>query len=559
MGALVGFSLFTSLAMPSGALATSTAVVGWGENTRYDVGAGYRDAAGNAKIQPALGITNVKTVLSAGSASYAVLPDETIRAWGAGTRGNLGDGIFRQVEGAPIAIARSPVTVLEQNSLGERKPLTHVKQLAASYGAYIHALALVENPAHEMEVFTWGASEYGERGNGEYGVVNPKEGESHAIDPREVAMATVPLKHVVYVAAGGAASFAITEEAGVTKVWAWGIDIHGRLGVVAGTPTIECEGAGGAQTCVTEPAEVAIPTLPAGVKVTSLAAGRNAFFALLSNGQVLAWGENAHGQVGNGLTGETVTVPEYVCAERATAPCKTHLERVLQVSGGLNSAVALKQGGTVVGWGSNFDGELGGPAAEAIKVPIAIKGLKKVAQVSEGSSTTLALTETGTVYALGLNEHGQLGWGSVVGPEKCGQDDCSRSPIAVSGLAKAGGISAGVAEPGEGHALAWLKSGSAPKPEFTIAAGHGSITVSWTFQSEEFKTAYRFQPETEEESEISEKWVRWELEPKICPCSTTITGLTPGQQYEVRVLSLIEVEEKRKKEDSHSSFATPEA
>ncbi len=553
---LVGCSLLTTLALPAGALAISTAIVGWGENTRYDLGAGYRDAAGNARIQPVLGLTNVNTVLVAGSASYAVLPDESIRAWGAGTRGNLGDGINRSQEGAPIAQARWPVTVLEQNSLGERKPLGHVKQLAAAYGAYIHALALVENPAHEMEVFTWGASEYGERGNGEYGFV--KEEESHAIDPREVAMATVALKHVVYVAAGGAASFAITEEAGVTKVWGWGVDIHGRLGVVPGTPTIECRGAGGVQTCVTEPAEIAIPTLPPGVKVTALATGRNAYFALLSNGQVLAWGENTHGQLGNGLTGEIVAVPGYVCAEHATAPCSAHLEHILQVSGGVNSAVALKQGRTVVGWGSNTDGELGGRAAEA-KVPVAIKGLKKIAQVSEGPSTTVALTETGTVYTLGLNEHGQLGWGSLAGPEKCGLDDCSRSPVAVSGLSKVGGISAGVAEVGEGHALAWLKSGSAPEPEFTITAGHSSITVSWTFQSEEFKTEYRVAPEAETETETTERWVQWEHEPKICPCSTTITGLTPGQQYEVKVLSQIVVEEKRKKEDSHSSFATPEA
>lgn len=555
---LVACSLFTALALPAGALAISTAIVGWGENGRYDLGAGYRNSAGIARTQPVLGLTDVETMLAAGSASYAVLPDETIRAWGAGTRGNLGDGINRTQQGAPIAQARRPVTTLEQNSLGERKPLGHVKQLAASFGAYIHALALVENPAHEMEVFTWGASEYGERGNGEYGFVHPKEEESHAIDPREVAMATVALKHVVYVAAGGAASFAITEEAGVTKVWGWGIDLHGRLGVVAGTPTIACDGAGGVLPCVTKPAEIAIPTLPAGVKVTALAMGRNAYFAVLSNGQVLAWGENTHGQLGNGLAGEVVTVPGYVCAKRATASCKAHLGHILQVSAGANSAVALKQGGTVVGWGLNTDGELGGTVAEA-KGPVTIKGLKKIVQVSEGSSTTVALTEAGTVYTLGLNKHGQLGSGSLTGPETCGLDNCSRRPVAVAGLSEVGGIATGVSEPGQSHALAWLKSGSAPKPDFTIAAGHSSITVSWTFQSGEFKTEHRVAPEIQTKTETAERWLRWEIEPRICPCSTTITGLTPGQQYEIRVTSLIQVDEKRTKVDAYSSFTTPEA
>ena len=566
---LVGSSLLTAVALPAGAFATSTAIVGWGYNGRYDLGAGYRDGAGNASIQPVLGLTDVKTVLVAGSSSYAVMPDETIRAWGGGVKGNLGDGINRSREGDPISTARWPVTVLEQNALGERKPLGHVKQLAASYGAFTHALALVENPEHEMEVFTWGASEYGERGNGEYGFIAPKEEESHAIDPREVAMATVPLKHVVYVAAGGAASFAITEEGGVTKVWGWGIDMGGRLGVVAGTPTIQCDGAGGLQTCVTEPAEIAIPALPPGVKVTALATGRNATFALLSNRQVLAWGENTYGQLGNGMAPAAGPVPSYVCAVRATAPCSAHLEHVVEVDGGWNSAVALRKGGTVVGWGSNEDGQLGRKAVEA-KVPMKIKGLKKIKQVSEGAATTFALTRAGTVEALGVNEHGQLGNGTLTGPEKCTNVfitaegptevvvECSRSPVAVAGLSGVGGISAGVSEFKEGHALAWLTSGSAPPPEFTVTPGQDSITINWTFASEEFKIAYRVAPELETETEETEKWVRWEVGPKTCPCSTTITGLEAGQQYEVKVSSLAKVEGKQKTEDSHNAFATPE-
>src|SRR5690242_1170938 len=118
LAALQVAGLLTALALPATAQA-STALVGWGDNTRYDIGSGYRDAAGNAKIQPVLGLTNVKTVLAAGSSSYAVMPDETIRAWGGGVRGNLGDGINRSKESAPISQARSPVTVLEQNALGE--------------------------------------------------------------------------------------------------------------------------------------------------------------------------------------------------------------------------------------------------------------------------------------------------------------------------------------------------------------------------------------------------------------------------------------------------------
>jgi alpha-tubulin suppressor-like RCC1 family protein len=555
-------AVLAALATPASALASSTAVMAWGDNDRFDLGAGYHDSAGNPTPLQSLGVSEVTSVLSAGSTSYVVLPDETVRAWGGGTKGQLGDGVERNAETKPVAIARSPVTVLGQNSLGERKTLTHVKQLAASYGAFTHALALVENSEHEDEVFTWGAAEYGERGNGEYG--NPRE--ETAKLPREVAISTVPsLKHVVYVAAGGAASFAITEEGGVRTVWGWGLDRGGKLGVVEGTPTHSCKGEAGALTCVTEPAKIAIPALPEGVKVTAIYPGRDADFARLSNGQILAWGANEHGQLGNGLAPAASTVPVYVCAVGATAPCGagSRLEGVKEVAGGEMSTVALTEAGTVVGWGSNGDGELGGTFGEeckasikaCVKVPKVVEGLEHITQVSEGSSVTSALTEAGTVLSLGNNEHGQLGTGSLTGPETCAAEHpCSRAAVEVAGLSEVGAISAGVSEVGEGHTLAWLKSGLGPAPLFTIAPGHKQLTITWNFADEEFVVSYRTAPETGEPG----KWIRWEHGPRTCPCSTTITGLTEGQQYEVKVDSESHPGGKLAIDDTHTAYTTPE-
>ncbi len=539
-------------------------MVGWGYNNRFDLGTGYRDTAGNGSPASVLGISNVLSILAAGSTSYALLPNETLRAWGGNAKGQLGQGASSLgAESLAGGNARAPGTVLAQNAVGERHALTHVKQIAASYGASVHALALVENAGGETEVFTWGASEYGERGNGEYGFV----GEGHANAPREVAVATVPLKHVVYIAAGGAASFAITEEGGISKVWAWGIDPGGRLGVSSSVKTQQCRGEGGEQPCLTQPVEVELPALPEGVEVTAIYGGRNATYARLSNGQLLAWGANDHGQLGDGLAPTASSVPVYVCAVGASGPCEAgpHLEGVKEVAGGAMSAVALTRDGTVVGWGSNGDGELGRAFAEecsmqmkaCVKAPKVVEGLEHIAQISEGPSTTLALTEAGTVYSLGLNEHGQLGSGSVEGPETCGGGAaCSRSPIAVEGLSGVGRISAGVAEPGEGHALAWLRSGSGPAPLLTVTPGSKQLTLTWTFSDEEFKVSYSPAPELAE----PRKWATWEHGLRTCsvgsPCTTTITGLKP-EQWEVKVDSMRKVEGRLKVDNNYVVYATP--
>jgi hypothetical protein len=452
--------------------------------------------------------------------------------------------------------------VLEQSSSGERRPLTGVTQLAASYGASVHALALTKNAAHETQVLTWGASEYGERANGEYGFV----GEGHSISPREVAIAASGLTYVVAIAAGGASSYAIKEEGGVRTVWAWGIDQYGQLGIRL-AETQKCRGEGGELACVVYPTKVALPALPAGVQVASIAAGRNAAYAVLSNGEVLAWGGNEHGQLGNGGIGSSST-PVYVCAVGATAPCGpgSRLRGITSVAGGNLAALALTQGHEVVGWGANAYGQLGGtsagsplcaktfPACQLI--PKSVAGLQHISAVSQGAGFSLALTEEGTVYSFGLDANGQLGHGTI-GPETCGANPCQRAPTAIAGLAPAAGISAGSGEAGEGHGFAWLHSASAPPPAFTVTAGKGTLTITWALSAEEFRINYRLAPET---SRI-EGWT----EPirlfgtscsAIGPCVRTISGLTSQQQYEVKVSRYHMVEGVRKLEDSHLEIAT---
>jgi alpha-tubulin suppressor-like RCC1 family protein len=458
------------------------------------------------------------------------------------------------------------VTVLEQNSSGERRPPTEVKQFAASYGAFVHALALIENPSHETQVLTWGASEYGERANGEYGFV----GEGHSISPREVAVPIARLTHVVAIAAGGAASYALKEEGGARSIWAWGVDQYGQLGI-GRAETQKCRGEGGELACVVYPTRVALPALPAGVQVASIAAGRNAAYAVLSNGEVLSWGADDHGQLGNGAT-ESSSTPGYVCAVGAAAPCGpgARLRGIVSVAGGSLAALALTQGHEVVGWGANAYGQLGGTSAGSPLcaktfpacqlTPKAVAGLQHVSAISEGAGFSLALTEEGTVYSFGLDANGALGHGTI-GPETCGVSPCERVPTAIAGLTRAAGISAGSGEAGEGHGLAWLQSGSAPPPVLTVTAGRGTLTVTWALSSEEVRLNDRLAPETSR----TEGWTEpIKLSGTTTTCSAssicvrTISGLSSQQQYEVKLSRYHMVEGVRKLEDSHLEIATPE-
>ncbi len=336
-----------------------TAVAAWGDNyPSGQLGAGYKDDYEISPV-PVLDLTDIRSVVAAGNDSYALLGDGTVRAWGDNPRGSLGDGLFES--------SLLPVSVVEKTDTGELRDMTGVTEIAVAYGSYAHGLALVNDSEHKGELMTWGASEYGERGNGEYEYNKIYHNtESGPVEPKDVAVFVPELKHIVAIAAGGDSDFALQKEDGKTTLWAWGGDHDGKLGIGKEAPIV-CQGEGGKQPCSPTPEEV---KLPAGVEVTSVASGRVAAYAVLSNGRVLAWGENARGELGNGTSGTTEAsdFPAYVCAVGAKErPCSSHeeyLEGMAQVAAGDTFALALRNNGDVVGWGDSSVGELSGESSE---------------------------------------------------------------------------------------------------------------------------------------------------------------------------------------------------
>ncbi|MEA2314890.1 MAG: hypothetical protein QOI03_1582, partial [Solirubrobacteraceae bacterium] len=166
--------------------------------------------------------------------------------------------------------------------------------------------------------------------------------------------------------------------------------------------------------------------------------------ALLSNGTVAAWGENASGQLGDGThTGPNACVYRFGFPHEEleeVRPCSptpvgvSGLSGVGAIAAGGAHSLALMSSGTVMAWGNNGNGQLGGGGTTNSDVPVAVSGLSGVTAISAGDGYSLALLGNGTVMAWGENQYGQLGDGTTTD---------RHVPVPVGGLSGVSAIAAG--------------------------------------------------------------------------------------------------------------------
>ncbi len=143
--------------------------------------------------------------------------------------------------------------------------------------------------------------------------------------------------------------------------------------------------------------ERATPT-PEMIHPVALAAGRNFTCALMSNGGVKCWGNNEHGQLGNGLR---VNNNHPVSAAGLTD--------VKAITAGWGHVCALTAGGGVKCWGYDANGELGNGRNEDSGTPVEVVGLSSgVAAIDAGDDHTCAVMGSGGLKCWGINTYGQL-------------------------------------------------------------------------------------------------------------------------------------------------------
>ncbi len=342
-------------------------------------------------------------------------------AWGRNEYGQLGNESTEKC--GDSACSATPVEVCAVGSVGSCPTGPHLEEVTAISASSGDSLARLKNGT----VVAWGLNSSGELGDGT--TTGPDLcGGSYPCSETPVAVCAAgqssctptsdELTGVTSVSAGSRHSLArLSNE----TVMAWGANFAGQLGTGATTesdvPVAVC--AVGQSSCTTTSGELA------GVKTVS--AGGDLSLALMNTGNIMAWGENRYGQLGNESTdkcegADCSTTPVAVCAVAATAPCHAGnelLEGVKAVSAGGNLGLALLNSGTVAAWGSNRHGALGnGSSTEDYSdndVPAAVcemgatlafgetcsEGKKDLLEGVEAISTngvdSLALLETPTV------------------------------------------------------------------------------------------------------------------------------------------------------------------
>ena len=159
--------------------------------------------------------------------------------------------------------------------------------------------------------------------------------------------------------------------------------------------------------------------------VKSIAAGFDHTICLLEGGQVLAWGLNKYCQLGLGDKKNRNTPTQI------QSPLLTGVKSI--AAGGVHT-ICLLEGGQVLAWGRNDEGQLGLGDANDRKTPTQIPGLTGVKSIATGGRHTICLLEDGQVLAWGYNGGGQLGLGDTNG---------RNTPTQIPGLTGVKSIAAG--------------------------------------------------------------------------------------------------------------------
>jgi alpha-tubulin suppressor-like RCC1 family protein len=318
----------------------------------------------NCNISP-LQITNLTFTLSNITAAQAGFYSVTVSNQ-FGTVSSTGD--------VSVLLPSSQVVSWGDDSSGQTDVPTNLFDAVAVAGGDYHSVAI----RHDGSLMAWGSDDAGQT---------------------DIPSNAVP---IVAIAAGAEHNLAITEAG---EVLAWGRDDAGQVDVPSNVSSVLGVAAGDSHSLVllvsgtvvawgdNTYGQTSIPDSlmpyytnywwggaylvfnPNWEPVKAITAGRNHNLALLTNGTVVAWGDNSFGQ--------------------SSPPA--NLSNVVAVAAGYLHSVALCTDGSVVAWGDDTFGQTNVPS-----------GLSNVVAIAAGDFHTLALCSNGRIVGWGDDTLGQL-------------------------------------------------------------------------------------------------------------------------------------------------------
>ncbi len=298
----------------------------------------------------------VVQVATSNAASYALLSNGAVYAWGLGANGELGNGGATDEFTTPVQVAFPPGTKIAK--LADTSP-------------YDTALAV------DTAGNAWG---WGLNGDGQLCQGNALKYSTPVQIPLHVSALAGAGDHALYVVHG--------------NVLACGNNANGDLGNGTTTPS-------------TVPSKVS--GLQKGTVVSVFASWRNSG-ALLKSGSYRSWGYNGLGNVGNGQLGTDALIPQTIVLP---APVK-HV--ALGGSGGNNGqTLVMLSNGALMSWGNDAFGQLGDDNTNNEAVPISFSAPVGVTYLAleTGGSTSYAIDTNGNVWAWGNNNVGEIGNGTT--------------------------------------------------------------------------------------------------------------------------------------------------
>ncbi len=183
--------------------------------------------------------------------------------------------------------------------------------------------------------------------------------------------------------------------------------------------------------------------------VRGIAAGNIHSFAIGQDGTVWGWGANTDGTIGDGFetTRKTGSGEALDNQDRAVPVQVRELKQITKVVANFAASFALKEDGTVWGWGfisvpytkiparligwtdmtdiaTGYTGNLLAVKSDGTVwtngkngLPAQVEGLSDIVKVAASSGSSYALKNDGTVWAWGQNYDGRLGDGTTVAKE----------------------------------------------------------------------------------------------------------------------------------------------
>ena len=327
------------------ALLSDGTVVSWGENAWGQLGDGtntgpstcpaaYAEggavACSTTPVQ-VKGLSGVLAIAAGAQHGLALLSNGTVMAWGANGNGQFGDGTETNSD-VPVPVSG----------------LSEVTAIAAGQDS---SFALLKNGT----VMSWGENGWGVLGHGSS---NPPQDL-----PAPVSGLTDATAIAVYLNTG----LALLSNGTAVS---WGENGLGQLG--DGT---------------LESSEVPVPVSDL-TGVRAIARGEDSL-ALLENGTVMAWGSNISGQLGIGTTtGPTECFLYNFCG---TTPVQVEgLAGVSAIAAGNQHNLALLSDGQVMAWGDDWQGQLGDSSLTSTDAPVAVSGLEDATAIAAGENFSLA-------------------------------------------------------------------------------------------------------------------------------------------------------------------------